>query len=234
MRLRLCDHTLEAVLFDFDGTLIDASEAILASFSTAFRRQGLPEPRRLDVLRLIGYPLGKAFAALAPESEVPGLVEVYRRDFWDRSRNGTRLLPGAEPLLRHLARHVPVGIVSSRSRRGISDLLDHFNLADSVAVVVAVDDVERSKPHPEPILAALSSLRLGVAGVAMVGDTPLDIAAARAAGVLAVGVATGIYDENQLREAGADLLVRNLSVLGSRLGLKTHHERGLAPVDNSI
>jgi HAD superfamily hydrolase (TIGR01509 family) len=189
MRLRLSGHTLEAVLFDFDGTLIDASEAILASFSTAFRRQGLPEPRRLDVLRLIGYPLGKAFAALAPEPEVSALVEVYRRNFWDRSRNGTRLLPGAAPLLRHLARHVPVGIVSSRSRRGISDLLDHFDLADCV-VVVAVDDVERSKPHPKTVLAALSTLKLGVAGVAMVGDTPVGIAAAKAAGVLAVGVAT--------------------------------------------
>lgn len=234
MQPRLCGRALEAVLFDLDGTLIDASEAILASFSTAFRQQGLPEPRQVDVLRMVGYPLREAFAALAPEPLASTLVEAYRRDFRDRSRSGTRLLPGAAPLLRRLANDVPVGIVSARSRRGILDLLDHLELADLVAVVVAVDDVLRSKPDPEPVLAALSSLGLGGSGVAMVGDTPLDMAAAKAAGVLAVGVATGIYDERQLRECGADLVVSSLSVLGSRLDRETQQERDLATVDDSI
>ncbi len=219
MRPRLCDRSIEAFLFDFDGTLIDASEAIYASFAAAFEQRGLPAPPRLDVLRMIGYPLRDAFAALAPPHEVEGLVEAYRRDFRDRSRDGTRLLPGAASLVRNLSRLVPVGIVSSRSRRGILDLLKQFGLADCVRVVVAVDDVERSKPDPEPVLAALSGLGVDAAGAALVGDTPLDMAAARAAKVLAVGVTTGSYDEDQLRMSGADLVVGSLPSLQVCLGL---------------
>lgn len=106
----------------------------------------------------IGCPLTEAFAPLAPEPKVPGRVATYPRDFWGRPRSGAQLWPGGASLLRHLARHVPGWDCQPTVRAGIFDFLGHLNLGDSVAVVVAVDDVARSKPDPEPGLAALSSL----------------------------------------------------------------------------
>ncbi|GAB4249413.1 MAG: HAD family hydrolase [Acidobacteriota bacterium] len=213
MPIYLHGRELDALLFDFDGTLVDASAAIVRSFQAAFRRRGLAVPDEAAVRRLIGYPLRDAFAHLAPEGEVESLVEVYRAEFWQRSRDGARLLPGARELLKAAAPVAFVGVVSSRSHRGVLDLLDYFRLRETVHVIVAADDVSEPKPSPAPLLAALD--RLGVAPVraAMIGDTPLDTAAGATAGVLSVGVTTGSYSAAELAEAGADLVVTDLREL---------------------
>lgn len=213
MPIQLKSRRLDALLFDFDGTLVDASAAIVHCFQAAFVRRGLSAPEEAAVRRLIGYPLRDAFAHLAPAPEVEPLVEVYRTEFWQRSRDGARLLPGARQLLISAASAALVGVVSSRSHRGVLDLLDHFQLRGAVNLVVAADDVSEPKPSPAPLWVALDRLGVAPSRAAMIGDTPLDTAAAAAAGVLSVGVTTGSYTASELRKAGADLVVADLEEL---------------------
>ncbi|HRR55886.1 MAG TPA: HAD family hydrolase [Acidobacteriota bacterium] len=217
MTLYLGNHPLRALLFDFDGTLVDTSDSIVESFVGAFRLAGLPVPGPESVRRLIGYPLREAFARLAPYGPVDHLVEIYRREFWERSRNGARLFPGARSLLEFAATHGRVGIVSSRSHRGVVDLLEFFDLERYVSIIVAADDVAEPKPSALPVLEALRCLEAKPTCAVMIGDTPLDMAAGRSAGVLPLGVLTGSYPAEELVGAGAHLVYPNLRTLQADL-----------------
>lgn len=216
-RVNISGHRLECLLFDFDGTLVDAGDAIYGSFVAAFERCGLDPPERPSVLRLIGYPLTDAFAAIAPRTSVPDLVHHYRQEFGLRSKTETRLLPSVRELIPRLALFIPLGIVSSRSSRGVSLMLEQFGLADKFSVIIAAEDVTCPKPSPEPVRLALTRLGMASAKAALLGDTPLDMQAARSSGVLPVGIATGSYNIEELRMEGAELVFADLTELDSTL-----------------
>lgn len=216
--MHLDGREITCLLFDFDGTLVDAGEAICGSFEESFRSCGLTPPARSSIVRLIGFPLADAFAAVAPADRVDDLVRIYRTAFWGRSINGTRLLPHVDTVIPRWSGRVPLGIVSSRSLRGIYMLLDHFSLTAHFSTVIAADSVTCPKPHPEPVLKALSHLDLPAFGSVLVGDTPLDMAAARAAGSLAVGVTTGAYGGAELAAAGAHRIIAGMAELETLLG----------------
>ena len=110
-----------------------------------------------------------------------------------------------------------LGIVTTRSRRDALAFLRQFGLEESFEVVAAREDTWRLKPHPEPVAYAAETMGLPPAECAMVGDTAVDMAAAKAAGSYAIGVLCGFGERQDLVTAGADLILEDTAALGNYL-----------------
>jgi len=99
---------------------------------------------------------------------------------------------------------VPLGLVTSKRRQGVERGLRHVDLEDCFAAIVAGDEVELAKPHPEPVLRALELLGVEPAAAIFVGDSPHDMASGRAAGVHTVAVTWGPFAPEALARHAPD------------------------------
>lgn len=213
-----------AAVFDFDGTLFDATGAIVHSFNAALARHGRPVLPRSTILPWVGRPLYEMFPGLEPDAagaKLDAYIEAYRDAFWPVAVSHTRPLPGLADCLAALrADGLRLAIATHRSGRGAHQILEGFGFRDFFAAIVALEHIEKTKPDPEPVLKALAQLGVEPAAAVMVGDTPDDVRAGRAAGTLAVGVTTGAHTRDVLMEAGADAVLDSLVDLPGLLGAR--------------
>ncbi|MFD8144547.1 HAD family hydrolase [Streptomyces sp. NPDC059708] len=203
-----------AVLFDLDGVLLDSHAAQLATLA-GFATSALD--RRVTVADL---PTG---AATVPRQQVLaelGLSGAINDDGWDAATAtaslGTEVFPFVGETLTALrAAGVATGIVTLRSRRRVGWLLPP-DILDLVDTVVCFEDAA-PKPAPDGLLLALRQLGSAPADALFVGDTDLDVHAARAAGVRAVGAGWGFAGPEALTRAGAHLVLPHAAALADVL-----------------
>lgn len=174
-------------LFDFDGTLVDTTQLVVDSFRHTLNGYFGREVRPEEVYPCFGMPLREAMACLVPPDRVDEFVQVYRQYNSDNFEAKITLCPGVHAALRRLqAAGVKMGIVTSRMRNTTWRGIRLFNLAPYFGSVVTMEDVESHKPGPVPVQKALADLGLKPAQAIMLGDSPHDVEAARAAGVIGV------------------------------------------------
>ena len=189
------------ILFDLDGTLIDSTEAILESFSVAFQTHGKEVPSDEAIKAQIGHPLDEMFSTLGIERvEVDAYVHAYKMHYREISCAKTILLPDAREAVALAKEHATLGVVTTKTAKYSIELLEHMGIMDYFDVLVGREDVEFPKPHPEPIYKALSKLDSSITKQWMVGDTPMDLLAAKAANIQSVAVTCGYATEASLRE----------------------------------
>ncbi len=184
------------ILFDLDGTLIDSTEAILESFSFAFGSHGFTVAHEKDIKKLIGYPLDMMFESLGVESEcVDSYVKAYKEHYRKISCEKTKLLPGAREAVERAREFARLGIVTTKTALYSKRLLEYMGLMQQFDVLIGREDVVNPKPHPEPIYKALEAMNSTTKECWMIGDTTLDIDAAKAAGVKPFALLCGFGNE---------------------------------------
>lgn len=189
------------ILFDLDGTLIDSTEAILESFGVAFQTHGQEVPSNEAIKAEIGHPLDVMFPTLGVVAEeVAAYVHAYKMHYREISCAKTVMLPQAREAVMLASEHATLGVVTTKTAKYSVELLEHMGMMDYFDVLIGREDVENPKPHPEPILKALSKLDSNKIKYWMVGDTPMDLLAAKAANIDSVAVTCGYADETSLRE----------------------------------
>ena len=179
------------VLFDLDGTLVDSAAVILGSFhhatETVLRRR-FPDER---ILAQVGGSNLASQMALLDAEHVDELVRVYREHNEPRQAE-LACFPGMVEVLAQLKREGRrLGVVSAKQRPTVRHAFESAGIGAFFDVVVGSDDTERHKPDPEPVLKALELLGARPEEAAYIGDSPFDVAAARAAGVFSVAVGWG-------------------------------------------
>ena len=179
------------VLFDFDGTVVDSGEMIVASMRHAAKTVlGLEIPDEELRAHVGGAGLRDQMLALAPD-RVDELVEVYRVHN-EPLHDGLRPCVGFPETLERLRDEGrKLGIVTAKRRATVQLAFDRLPFEHLFDVVVASEDTKRHKPDPAPILLALDRLEAGPEEAAYVGDSPFDVAAANAAGVFSIAVGWG-------------------------------------------
>ena len=186
---------LQAVLFDFDYTLGDATDVIVEGFWYAFDQLGLPRPGREAVRRTIGHKLEDEYTLLTGDTDLGRLAQfgaLYRQQANPRQITGTRLFPGAVELLSALrAAGLHTGVVSTKRTDTLLGVVEHCGIAPLLDLVTGGDLVARPKPDPEGLLAALHTLDLAPGQALYCGDTVLDAGAAQRAGVPFCAVLNG-------------------------------------------
>ncbi|MEV4555635.1 HAD family phosphatase [Kitasatospora sp. NPDC049285] len=182
---------LQAVLLDMDGTLVDTEDFWWQAEVTLFAELGhaLDATDRAQVVggpmtRVIDYLRGRTGVQLSPAE----LTVLINQRFVDLLGGGVPLMPGAERLLNTLAAHgVPAALVSA-SHRHIIDIVLHSLGAENFAFSIAGDEVPRTKPHPDPYLAAVARFGAEPARCVVIEDAPTGVRAAEAAGCPVIAV----------------------------------------------
>ncbi|MEA3491821.1 MAG: HAD family hydrolase [Campylobacterota bacterium] len=194
----------QVILFDLDGTLIDSTEAILESFDQAFKYFDLETPPSEDITAEIGHPLDVMFLSLGVnKAEIWEYVAVYKVHYRKISREKTSLLPGAREAVERASQIARLGVVTTKTAKYSIELLEYFDLMEYFEVLIGREDVEHPKPHPEPLLKALSELKLETYECWMIGDTCMDMIAAQSAGVNGIAVTSGYGLREQLSECSS-------------------------------
>jgi HAD superfamily hydrolase (TIGR01509 family) len=214
----------EAAIFDWDGTLADTREAILASFHGA-----LHEVLGIDVsdefmARRIGVGAAWTFREILASKGLPvdaatikQLVEVKVRVALENS-DKVKLFPGAKPLLQSLRGKVKLGLASMNNRAVIDSLLTALDVVQFFNVVITVDEVTRSKPEPEIFLKTAEKLGTEPRRCVVLEDSVFGVQAAKAGGMGCVAVAQGFYTIAELKNEKPDLVIGSLLKKDAILG----------------
>lgn len=209
----------KVVLFDLDGTLADTTALILECFHHATQHHLGERQSEEAWLASMGRPLRVQMRSYGrDEAEVRALVDTYVEyqrvihDGW------VKAFPDAESVLTTLeARGAQVALVTSKRREMALRTLACCGLDGRFPVMVCGDEVEEPKPHPEPVLRALTALGVEAGpSTVFVGDSPFDLRAGRAAGVRTAGALWGPFARADLAREAPDFL---LSELGELLDL---------------
>ena len=210
---------LKGIIFDLDGTLIDSKVAHVKAWIEACKLIGLGKLKDEDVVKHFGKTSIAIAEALLKEHGVdvklaPRLADLKDKLFFEKYYKLVKPYEFLNELLRFLKeRQVRICIVSSNPREAIFKILRFLSIVDYVDCVVGQDEVKEGKPSPEPILLALKRLKLEPKEVIVVGDSIYDVIAAKRANIIAVGVTHSSKSPNELKEAGALSVVRDLKEL---------------------
>ncbi|MBN2825913.1 MAG: HAD family hydrolase [Campylobacterales bacterium] len=190
------------ILFDLDGTLIDSTDAILESFGVAYHNMHYPKPHDNLIKAQIGHPLDDMFRTLgANESEVEAFVHHYKMHYRKINQAMTTLLPNAKEAVEKAHKAANLAVVTTKTSKYSIELLKHLGIFHYFDTFVGRDDVEFPKPHPQPILKALSTLNNQYPSW-MIGDTCMDLQSAKAANIDAIGVECGYVTVEELKKCG--------------------------------
>lgn len=209
---------MKAFIFDFDGTLGDTQQGILATAQEVLHRMGRGPADETALAATIGLPLRENFtrgAGLSDE-EADRAVAIYRDIFEKVAVPVITLFPGVEETLSQLAkRGIPMAVASSRGQRSLEGLMKHLGLDRFIPLrnVFGVEAAARPKPAPDLVHLILEKLGTGARETMVVGDTTFDIEMGRAAGCLTCGVTYGNQSAGLLAGAYPDLLLDDLRKL---------------------
>jgi len=214
----------ETVVFDLDGTLVDTLPDIEAAANAALVGEGRRPLTSEEVRQLIGSGgrvlMKNAFEATgepASEARIDAAFAAYIAAYEDAPVAGSAPFPGVHAALEGLsARGTRLAVCTNKPEHLAELVLETFGLAGYFAGVVAGDTLPVRKPDPEPLLEAVA--RAGGAGrpAAMVGDSPIDAHAARAASIPFVAVSFG-YSPVPVSALGADAVIDRFDALAAAL-----------------
>jgi HAD superfamily hydrolase (TIGR01509 family) len=193
-----------AAILDIDGTLVDTNYQHAMAWYLAFRQHDifLPVWRIHRHIGMGGDQLVGAVAGQEVEERIGDDIRAAEAALYLASIQSTSVLEGARELIEDLkADGREVVLASSAKAREVDHYLDLLDARELVDGWTTSADVERTKPEPDLVRAALD--RLNGDDAVMIGDTPWDVEAAERAGVPTIAVLTGGFSEQELRDAGA-------------------------------
>lgn len=213
---------IKAVILDMDGTVVEfrynagKAKKDLKAFITL---QGIPddifyddEPLAINVDRVMKYlvekrELGKVELLKDGVEKITGKYEMA-------AARSTAVFDGArEALVKLSEMGLKVAVFTNSGRRSLDTIINRFELGSCFCCILSRDEVPRMKPHPDGIEKALTDLEVSAQETMFVGDSVIDMVAAKKAGVHAIGVVSGIKGETELREAGAGYIIFSISDL---------------------
>lgn len=175
------------VFFDFDYTLGDATEAIVAGFIYGLYTMGYPLPTREEIRGTVGYVLEDSFTNITGETDKAKREEfshLYRAISTPVQITTATLFPGTRELLETLrAKGVKLAVVSSKPGPILKEIFAYQGITHLFDFIIGPESVHMPKPDPAGILAALETTGLGKDQVLYCGDTVIDAGAAKNAGV---------------------------------------------------
>jgi len=193
---------IEAVVFDFDGTLADTSEAVVTTVEQTLAQLLVASPARTAISALIGLPLVETFrTASVAEASLDEAVRIYRSRFFDNADRIALFAQVASALQAIAAAGLPMAIASSRGRVSLLRLLTRLGIEELFCAVLGEEDAVRKKPAPDLVLAIAERLDIEPGALLVVGDTDYDIEMGRAAGAHTCAVTHGCHDAERLRAA---------------------------------
>ncbi len=209
---------IKLIIFDFDGTLGDTRANIIMTMQETMRVLGYPVAGEEAIAATIGLTLEDGFRELFPgltERDILRCADVYR-DLFEKNRRKMipTLFPHVKETLNLLKeRGYILSVASSRQSVSLRGFLHDMSVEDCISYILGADNVEKSKPDPEPVLKTLRELGIPAEESLVVGDMPVDIIMGLRAGAATCGVTYGNSSRDDLVEAGAGYIIDDISEL---------------------
>lgn len=216
-----------ALLFDLDGTLVDSLPDLAAALNVLVAEQGRPALSEDAVAAMVGNGVEKlverAWAATGQPAgtALKALTNRFREIYFRDPVAHTRLYPQVLEIVRHFASHGhPMAVVTNKPLAPTEVILQKLGLAEFFPVVIGGDSTPFLKPAAEPIVAAMRGLQVMTA--VMIGDSPADVGAARAAGIPVIALSGG-YRSVAADTMQADALIDGFDELPAALDSLINH-----------
>lgn len=212
----------EAAIFDWDGTLADTRQVVVASFQKALSEVNCKTSDEFIEQR-IGIGSAETFSEILRSAKVRFDKALIKRLVKKKIQNETNmsksvhLFDGAIELLKSLQGKVKLGLASMNDREVINHMLKTTNITKFFDVVVTADDVVNPKPNPEIFLNCARKLESKPEDCAVIEDSIFGVEAAKAAKMRCIAVLTGVYSRGLLEKANPDLIVDSLKEKGKIL-----------------
>ena len=199
----------KVAVFDWDGTLIDSTRAIVIAMQNAAADLGLPVPTAAQASHVIGLGLHDALRMAVPtltQERLPAYIDRYRVHYMSRDAQ-LGAFEGIEPMLDALTQAgIALAVATGKSRQGLNRALDQFDWRRRFVATRCADEGE-PKPHPWMLQDLALELDIAPSDMLMIGDTTHDLGMARAAGASAIGVTYGAHERSQLLREPSLMLV---------------------------
>ena len=210
------------LIFDFDGTLADTQEGILATEREMLRRMKLPEPPREQMCNAIGLPLPESLrrGCDIPAEQVDEAVLLYRALFFDYAPQHIIIFDGVKETLADFAgRGLRMAIATSRSSNSLDKILETHGMDGYFPHRVTADCGIKAKPAPDMVLHLLETMAIKPEETLVVGDTTFDLEMGKSAGCLTAGVSYGNHSCEQLATVSPDWIVDRFDGLKAIVGI---------------
>jgi phosphoglycolate phosphatase len=209
-------------IFDLDGTLINSRADIAGALNLALARMDMPALAEAQVADFVGEGVQRLveralleITGHPPESQLTqNLITLFREEYGHHLLDQTRLCSGAKDALDRLS-WANFAVVTNKPEGFSKRILDGLGVGNRFCTILGGDSVQKRKPDPEALLKAMNACRATPSETAMVGDSPVDIQAGKAAGVTTCGVVGGFRTRQELEAAGCDLIIENLMELAN-------------------
>jgi len=198
---------IRAVLFDLDGTVINTNELVIASWKHALGKHLGKCPEDREIIGTFGEPLITT-ARRYDYNNAEAICAIYKKFNISVHDQMIKHYEGMEDAIKELkVLGLKVGIVTSKRRETALRALKLFNLFDLMDVIITMNDTQKHKPHPEPLLEALKILGLSPTEAIYVGDTHYDILCGQNAGCRTCAVKYSIIPFDELAKYRPDYAI---------------------------
>ncbi len=212
---------VKALLIDLDGTLVDATDALVEAAKHALTTIGFQ-----SISPQIGVEIARQLQSNLPLDDLlnkSGIVGVKRQKFvtayLDAFHNltlkKTKSIPNVHTTLNILSKHLPLALVTRRniSQKQLVKELKRLQFIPYFKAIVTSQDVNQPQPSPEILLKAAQKLRVPIKECAVVTDSIVDIQAGKAAGIKTIAVLSGLFSRKELEKWKPDFIVENINCL---------------------
>jgi phosphoglycolate phosphatase len=193
----------KAIVFDWDGTLMDSISKIVETMQSSAKHLGLPVPdydQAKDVIGISLLPALKQLFNIQDEKAAIDLFHIYKKHFKNHTQISSPLFNGAIELLEKLKQQGYIlAVATGKGRQGLEHNWHHSNTKHFFSASRTADDAQ-SKPSPDMLHQILSELNLSAHQVLMVGDTTYDMAMAESINMDRIGVSFGVHSADTLQK----------------------------------
>ena len=205
---------IRAIIFDLDGTLVDAYPGIQESLNETLNSLGLPEVNLETVKRRVGLGVVNLMQQSVPPSMVEKALQLFGSSYGRTHLTGTFLLPDVPQTLQQLqSRGILLAVASNKPVEFTLNILHNFGLDQYFAVIAGPTGEIRPKPHNSMLRHIFDRMKVGPKETLYVGDMTLDSHTARNAGTQLALIATGGHKREELESEKPDFLLNRFSDL---------------------
>jgi phosphoglycolate phosphatase/pyrophosphatase PpaX len=205
-------------IFDFDGTLGDTKECIVASFQKTLKENRLPNAKREQIIYYTGLPLKEVFEKLIKKKlddiMLNNLVENYRKFYREFLTQKTLIFPKVAVTLKKLKENGKLCAVATSKKTEFAILSCKYLKIDQYFDLYIGDDlVAQKKPNPEMLLHILKKLQIDIKDAVMIGDSTFDIQMGNAINMDTIAVTWGAHSKEQLQKENPTYMIHNFEKL---------------------
>ncbi len=210
---------IRLVIFDLDGTLVNAYPAVVASVNFTLKKLGFPPKTAHQIKRAVGWGDRHLMVDFVGEDLADKAMTLYRPHHFKALKTGVSFLAGALDLLKWCKMHgIKLAIASNRPTKFSNEILKGLKVSQFFDQVLCADKAKRPKPYPDMLLQICRELKVKKQDVLFVGDMTIDLNCGARAGIKTVGVPTGSNTKKELNELKPYKIINKVNQLKKLLG----------------